>query len=100
MDKKTLMAMSEEERMQYELDSLSDAVKDTAHRIMMLKAMANTHNGINPEDFDKAFKRECEREWEKLKDKTAPELALIGLLEMVVDNSASVEEIFVESEEE
>lgn len=94
-----LRNMSEEERMQYALDSLSDAVKDLAHRIMMLKAMANTHNGINPEDFDKAFEKECSKEWDKVKDKTEHELAVMGMLEMMT-HGMSIEEIFGESEEE
>lgn len=84
--------------MQYALDSLSDAVRDLAHRIMMLKAMANTHNGINPEDFDKAFEKECTREWDKVKDKNSSELALMGMLEMLA-NGVDISDMF-ESEEE
>ena len=99
MDKKTLMAMTVEEQREYMLDALSDAVRDMAHRIMMLKALANAHNGINPEDFDKAFEKECSKEWEKVKGKNSHELAFMGMLEMMSDGM-SIEEVFGESEEE
>ena len=99
MDKKTLMAMTEEEQREYILDALSDAVRDLAHRIMMLKAIANAHDDIKPEDFDKAFEKVCSKEWEKVKDKSSHELAFMGMLEMMSDGM-SFEEVFGESEEE
>lgn len=99
MDRKTFLAMTEEERMEKSMDDLSDAVRDFAHRLMMMKAMANTHNGINPEDFDKAFEKECTKEWDKVKDKSEHELAVMGMLEMMA-SGMTIEEVFGESEEE
>ena len=65
----------------------------------MTKALANKQNGIDPEDFDKAFEKECSKEWEKVKDKSISELVLMGMLEMMA-SGMSIEEVFGESEEE
>ena len=99
MDRKAFLAMTEEERMEASMDALSDAVRDFAHRIMMLKALANTHDGISYEDFDKAFEKECSKEWDKVKDKSSSELALMGMLEMMA-SGMSLEEVFGERGEE
>lgn len=90
--------LTDEEKSDMLMDSLSDSVRKGAHQIAMLKAIAKEEQGITPEDFDKAWTKEFDKEWNKLKDKKGHELALIGLLEMITDG-ASVEEIFVESEE-
>jgi hypothetical protein len=99
MDRAKFLAMTEEEQKEASMDALSDAVRDAAHRLMMLRALANTHNGIDPEDFDKAFEKECSKEWDKVKDKSSSELALMGMLEMMA-GGMSIEEVFGESEEE
>ena len=64
----------------------------------MLKAISNKENGIEPEEFDKAFERELNKAWNKVKDKSSVELALIGMLEMATNGSA-IEDIVWEVKE-
>ena len=75
--------MTEEERQDAMLDSLSSAVRDMARKLAMLKAIAKDENNITPEDFDKAWNREYSRSYSKLEGKSSAELALIGLAEML-----------------
>ena len=98
MDREKWESMSEEERNMDKLNDLSDAVRETAHDLAMTKAMAHVGHGIEPEDFDRAFEREFAKEWDKVKDKTSPELALMGMLELLA-NGVDISDMF-ESEEE
>lgn len=99
MDKKSIRAMTEEEYQEYLMDSLSDAVRSFAHKITLLKALANAEQNIKPEDFDRAFEKELAKEWDKVKNKTKNELAVMGMLEMLA-SGMPIEEFFGESEEE
>ena len=75
--------MSLEERKARLLDSISDAVREMAKKIAMMKAISYRENDIAPEDFDTVFNRELKKEWEKVKDKQSHELAAMALLELL-----------------
>ena len=84
--------MTEEERQTEMLDSLSNAVRDMARKLAMLKAIAKDENDIAPEEFDKVWDREYSRCYSKLEGKSSHELALIGLAELVA-NGATIEDL-------
>ena len=84
--------MTVEEKMNF-LNETSDGVKNHAHSLAMIKAMACIATDLTPEEFDIALQKELNREWEKLKDKNEHQLAIIGLLDMLNDG-ADVERIF------
>ena len=73
-------------------DNMSDAVRQMAKKLMMMKAIAKNENNLAPEDFDKALERELKKEWDKVKDKDSHQLAIMGLLEILADG-ADIEEI-------
>lgn len=75
--------MTDEERKERMLESLSEVVRDMARKLAMLKAMAKEENDIAPEEFDKALNREYSRSYSKFEGKSSSELALIGLAEML-----------------
>lgn len=78
--------MSPEER-------TADLVRSVARKLAMMKAMAHIDGGLDPEDFDRALDRELKKEWDKVKDKSGLELAVIGLLELAT-NGVDLTEIF------
>lgn len=84
--------MSPEERSEELLNSTSDAVRDMAKKLAMLKAIAHVENGVAPEDFDKAWEREFRKAWDKVKNKTGQELAVMALLDMMA-GGADIEKI-------
>lgn len=84
--------LSKEEQKIEMLAGISDAVRDSVHKLMMMKAIAKHENDLSPENFDAALNRELKREWEKLKDKSEEEIAIIGLFDMAMDG-AKIEEI-------
>lgn len=97
-ERERFFKLSEEERKAEMLDSISDAVRVEAHHLAMLKAISNKENGIEPEEFDKAFERELNKAWNKVKDKSSVELAFIGMLEMAT-NGFVIEDIVWEVKE-
>lgn len=84
MTEKLSKYMSPEDMMEF-LDQTSDGVKNHAHSLAMIKAMTCNATELTPEEFDMALEKELKKEWEKLKDKDAHQLAIIGLLDMAVD---------------
>lgn len=83
MNREEVMAMTEEQRMDKLLNSMSDSVKEHAHHLSMLKAIAHEEAQISPEDFDDALKREMDKEWEKLKDLNGVQLALVAAADLM-----------------
>lgn len=83
-EKDRIFNMTPEERKADLLNSMSDAVRELARKIAMMKAIAKEENGVDPAEFDKALNRELDKAWDKVKDKNGQELALIGLLELAV----------------
>ena len=79
--------MTEEEMQAEMLDSLSNAVRDYARKLAMMKAIAKDKNDIAPEEFDKVWNREYSRCYSKLEGKSSYELALIGLAELIANGS-------------
>lgn len=92
IDRERIKNMTPEEKKQELLVSTSDMVKELARRLMMMKAIAFREAGLAPEEYDRALARELDRAWEKFKDKTGEELALMALLELVAEGG-DVEEI-------
>ena len=76
--------LSDEEKKEELLDSLSEFVREMAHRIAMAKAVAYLEQDIKPEDFDKAFEKEFKREWKKVEGKSKHEIAMIVVGEMMM----------------
>lgn len=85
-------SMTEEEMKEELLDSMSDAVKDMAKKVALLKAVAKETNDIEAEDFDKAFQRELEKNYSRLKGKSGMELAIIGM-GMMMASGADISDI-------
>lgn len=81
-DRERFMRMSSEERKADILRAMSDAVKEYARRIAMMKAIAYRNNDVAPKEFDAVFEKELSRAWDGVKDKEMHELAIMGLLEM------------------
>lgn len=79
--------MSQEEQREELLNSTSDAVRDLAKKLTMIKAITHVENGIALEDFDKAWEREFGKAWGKVKNKTGQELAVMALLDMMADGA-------------
>lgn len=92
IDRERIKNMTPEERKQELLVSTSDMVKELARRLMMMKAIAFREASLAPEEYDRALARELDRAWEKFKDKTGEDLALMALLELVTEGE-DVEEI-------
>lgn len=91
-ERERLRKMSEEERKRELLDSTSDAVRHEARHLAMLKAISYRENGIEPEEFDAALERELRKAWDRVKDKSSVELAIMGLFEMA-SNGADIGEL-------
>lgn len=66
-------------------DSTSDFVKHTAKRLMQVRRISELEFDVKTEDFDKAFERQCEKYWEKYKNASRVDMAIIGLSEMLED---------------
>jgi len=92
IDRERIKNMTLEEKKQELLVSTSDMVKELARRLMMMKAIAFREADLAPEEYDRALARELDRAWEKFKDKTREDLALMALLELVTEGE-DVEEI-------
>lgn len=88
---KRIESMSDEEKTQELLDGISDVVRTISGRLMMVKAIAYRENDIAPEDFDKALERELRKAWNKVKDKTSEELALMAFAELVANGANPIE---------
>lgn len=82
-EKMRIRNMSPEEQRAELLDSISDAVREMAKKIAMMKAISYRENDIAPEDFDTVLNRELSKAWEKVKDKQAHELAAMALFDML-----------------
>ncbi len=92
IDRERLKRMTPEEKKQDLLVSTSDMVKELAKKLMMMKAIAYREADLAPEEYDRALARELDRAWEKFKDKTGEQLALMALLELM-SHGTDVEEI-------
>ena len=92
IDREILQRMTPEERKQELLVSTSDMVKELAKKLMMMKAIAYREADLAPEEYDRALARELDRAWEKFKDKTGEQLAVMALLELM-SHGTDVEEI-------
>ena len=92
IDRERLKRMTPEEKKQELLVSTSDMVKELAKKLMMMKAIAYREADLAPEEYDRALARELDRAWEKFKDKTGEELAMMALLELMA-HGADVKEI-------
>lgn len=82
-DIERIRSMTPEEQYAEMLDTLSDMIRGFAKRIAMNKAIAYREHNVAPEDFDAALERELRKAWNKVKDKTAHELALMAFLELI-----------------
>lgn len=92
IDRERLKRMTPEEKKQELLVSTSDMVKELAKKLMMMKAIAYREADLAPEEYDRALARELDRAWEKFRDKTGEQLALMALLELM-SHGTDVEEI-------
>lgn len=75
--------MTQEEYKEAILDLTSDAVRELARKVAMLKAVAHVDSDIDPADFDKVWEKELDKEWRRVKDKTSRELVAMAMLDMM-----------------
>ena len=89
-DKVVFESAKTEEEM---VDRVSDIVKDSAHTLAMLKKGVSLQTGITEELFDKAFEKEMNKEWDKVKDLDMHKYIMVGVGEMLM-NGVEPERIF------
>ena len=84
--------MTDEEKAEGMLESLSETVRHQARQLAITKAIASAENNIKPDDFDKAFGKEYAKWCDKFVGKSGIELALIGIAE-VISNGGDISDI-------
>lgn len=67
------------------LDRTSDAIKEHAHAIAMLKKAVTLQTDVTLEDVDKAVAKALDREWDKVKDLTLEGYVMRIFGEMLMD---------------
>lgn len=67
------------------LDRTSDAIKEHAHAIAMLKKACTLQTELTPEDVDKAVEKELKKAWNEVKDLTLEGYVMRIYGEMLMD---------------
>ena len=79
------------------LEQVSDGIRGIAHSIAMLKKGVTLQTEVTPEDFDKALAKQCEKEWNEVKDLNLEQYMWRGFGEMLM-SGVDPERIFGEED--